>query len=89
MDNENYLGCSRPMTDRLKARLDASRMWGDLIPKGEDKHLATQNFECGAMWGEKSTIADVCEWIKSNIGRYTSGHVDVDLLCKDLMVQMQ
>jgi len=89
MDNENYLGCSRPMTDRLKARLDASRMWGNMVADSEDKHLATLNFECGAMWGEKSTIADVCEWIKSNIGKYTSGDVNVDRLCKDLMVQMQ
>lgn len=89
MDNENYIGCTRPITDRLKARLNASRVWGELVPKGEDKHLATLNFECGAMWGEKSTIADACEWIKANIGRYTNGYVDVDLLCKDLMVQMQ
>lgn len=29
MDNENYIGCTRPMTDRLKARLDTSRMWGE------------------------------------------------------------
>lgn len=89
MDNENYLGCSRPMTDRLKARLDAARTWGNMAADSEDKHLATLNFECGAMWGEKSTIADACEWLKENIKEYTSGYVDVDLLCKDLMVQMQ
>lgn len=89
MDNENYIGCTRPMTDRLKARLDASRMWGDLVPKGEDKHLATLNFECGAMWAEKKTVFDICKWLEENIKEYTSGYVDVDLLRKDLMVQMQ
>ena len=73
MDNENYLGCTRPMTDRLKARLDASRMWGDLVPKGEDKHLATVNFECGAMLAEKKTVFDTCKWLDENIKEYTIG----------------
>lgn len=77
------------MTDRLKARLNASRMWGDMVADSEDKHFATNNFECGAMWGEKSTIADACEWIKENIGRYTNGDVDTERMCKDFMVQMQ
>lgn len=89
MDNENYIGCTRPMTDRLKARLNASRMWGDMVADTEDKHLATLNFECGAMWGEKSTIADACKWIKANIGRYTNGNVDIERMCKDLRFDLQ
>ena len=73
MDNENYIGCTRPITDRLKARLNASRVWGELVQKCEDKRLATPNFECGAMLAEKKTVFDICKWLDENIKGYTIG----------------